>query len=181
MLTASGTHDPAQKTGLPDAVYTTAEELAHPTAATVNNAGRQRYSSSKLCNVLFAYALSRRLEKEGQGRTVVALDPGLMPATGLSRNAGRSLQFVGNVLLPRLVPLARKLINENIHMPKESGENLAAVAMMDEGEGGVYFEGRKIIKSSVDSYDEEKQEDLWRWTVKYLAVDEEEKEKFEKF
>jgi NAD(P)-dependent dehydrogenase (short-subunit alcohol dehydrogenase family) len=30
VLTASGTHDPAQKSGLPDANYTTAEELAQP-------------------------------------------------------------------------------------------------------------------------------------------------------
>lgn len=51
VVTSSGTHDPAQKTGLPDAVYNTAEELAHPPASTINDPGRKRYSSSKLANI----------------------------------------------------------------------------------------------------------------------------------
>lgn len=51
VVTSSGTHDPAQKTGLPDAVYNTAEELAHPQASTINDPGRKRYSSSKLANI----------------------------------------------------------------------------------------------------------------------------------
>lgn len=50
IVTSSGTHDPAMRSGLPDARYTTAEELAHPTAQSAKNAGRQRYSTSKLCN-----------------------------------------------------------------------------------------------------------------------------------
>jgi NAD(P)-dependent dehydrogenase (short-subunit alcohol dehydrogenase family) len=36
VLTSSGTHDPAQKSGLPDAVYTSAEELANPPASTAS-------------------------------------------------------------------------------------------------------------------------------------------------
>ena len=44
---------------------------------------------------------------------------------------------------------------------------------------GVYYEGRKQIKSSVDSYDEAKQEDLWAWTLKNLAADETERHQFE--
>ncbi|KAF9894706.1 hypothetical protein FE257_006596 [Aspergillus nanangensis] len=42
VVTSSGTHDPAQKTGLPDAVYTSAEELAHPSADSKKNPGAQR-------------------------------------------------------------------------------------------------------------------------------------------
>lgn len=52
VVTSSGTHDPAQKTGLPDAKYTTAEELSHPTPDSARNPGRQRYLTSKLVNVL---------------------------------------------------------------------------------------------------------------------------------
>ncbi|RYP54611.1 hypothetical protein DL768_000671 [Monosporascus sp. mg162] len=36
------------------------------------------------------------------------------------------------------------------------------------------------IKSSADSYDEAKQEDLWRWTTEFLVQDEEELRRFEK-
>ncbi|EMR61893.1 putative dehydrogenase reductase protein [Eutypa lata UCREL1] len=103
VVTSSGTHDPAQKTGLPDAVYNTAEELAHPPASTINDPGHR----------------------------------------GIAINA-------------------------------ESGASLARLAIADDvaGVSGKYFEGRKEIKSSRDSYDERKQDDLWQWTVKYLALDE---------
>lgn len=47
------------------------------------------------------------------------------------------------------------------------------------GVSGVYFEGREEIKSSETSYNEEKQEDLWRWTLANIAVDPIESEKFE--
>jgi len=36
----------------------------------------------------------------------------------------------------------------------------------------------KQIKSSHESYDEKKQEDLWEWTVKNTAMDEEEVRNF---
>lgn len=58
----------------------------------------------------------------------------------------------------------RKLVHPNIHTPKESGANLARLATAKDVEGltGVYFEGDHQIKSSMDSYDEVKQEDLWK-------------------
>lgn len=62
---------------------------------------------------------------------------------------------------------------QNIHTAKESGENLAWVAVGEEegskGVQGKYFEGRKIIESSVMSHDEKKQEDLWSWSINHLA------------
>ena len=85
--------------------------------------------------------------------------------------------------MPHAIPLMRCVMFPNIHLPEESGGNLAWVALGEEGEGkgssGVYFEGKKVIKSSVDSYDEDKQEDLWVWTVNNVAKDEEEKRKFD--
>jgi hypothetical protein len=47
------------------------------------------------------------------------------------------------------------------------------------GVSGVYYEGDKEIKSSEDSYDKAKQEDLWEWTIKNTAADEEEIIRFE--
>lgn len=44
---------------------------------------------------------------------------------------------------------------------------------------GVCYAGKKLIKSSVESYDEAKQEELSAWTVKTLAADEQEKRNFE--
>jgi NAD(P)-dependent dehydrogenase (short-subunit alcohol dehydrogenase family) len=57
VVVSSGTHDPAKHTGMPAPQYTTAADLARPPAdgpATDRQRGRRRYTTSKLCNVLFA-------------------------------------------------------------------------------------------------------------------------------
>lgn len=179
VVTASGTHDPAQKAGLPDAKYDTAEELAHPTGASLEYAGRQRYATSKLCNVLWVYALHRKILALNKKWTVVAFDPGLMPGTGLAREAGPLLKFIWHYVMPTLIPVLRRVVHHNIHLPQESGANLAWIATEDTATSGVYYEARTPIKSSVLSYDEEKQQDLWDWTVRFLAKGEEEREKFQ--
>lgn len=173
VVTASGTHDPAQKTGLPDAIYNSAEELAHPTAETAKYEGRQRYATSKLVNMMWTYALDRKLKHHASQKnvTVTAMDPGLMPGTGLARDASFVVQFLWKNVLPHIIPLLRKLMYPNIHSAQESGQALARLAIAEDVEGvsGKYFEGMKEIESSKDSYDVEKQHDLWSWTVTYLA------------
>lgn len=180
-ITSSGTHDPAQKSGLPDAKYDTAEQLAHPTPESAKNVGRQRYATSKLANVLWTYALHRRLLAiPERNLTVVAFDPGLMPGTGLLREGNSLEKFLWLRLLPRILPLLRFIVSPNIHSAQESGTNLArlAVGADVEGKSGVYFEGKEIIKSSKDSYDDSKQEDLWEWTIKATATSESERREF---
>lgn len=186
VVTASGTHDPAQKTGIPDAYYDNAEELAHPTEETSKNAGRQRYSTSKLCNVMWTYAVDRRLAAargtgKGKGITVTAFDPGFVPATGLVRDAGWLPRFIVSTILPNILPLLRRFVIENVHTPQESGFALARLAVGGDVEGvsGKYYEGLKIIESSPASKRVEKQEDLWTWTVKAIAKDEDERRRFE--
>lgn len=183
VVTSSGTHDPAQKSGLPDAKYTTAEELAHPTpeSAAANN-GRQRYATSKLANVLWTYALHQRFAKLPEKKlTVTAFDPGLVPGTGLAREATPILRAVWTYILPNILPVLRCFINPNIHSAPESGANLARLAVGDDMKGvsGVYYEGSKEIESSKDSYDKAKQDDLWEWTIKNTAVNKEEAKKFD--
>ncbi|KAL8366397.1 hypothetical protein RB595_004936 [Gaeumannomyces hyphopodioides] len=171
VVVASGVHDPAQKSGLPDAVYTTADAVAHP--ADAGGDGRRHYANAKLCNVLWAYALARHLEERGLQRrvAVTAFDPGLMPGTGLAREYSAIERFVWNHVLPRILPVLRLVMFKNIHSPQESGDSLARLAVGADVEGvtGRYFEGRKEISSSKDSYVESKQEDLWEWTVNYAA------------
>jgi NAD(P)-dependent dehydrogenase (short-subunit alcohol dehydrogenase family) len=183
VVVSSGTHDPAQKSGLPDAKYTTAEELAHPTPDSAEtNTGRQRYATSKLVNVLWAYALHQRLAKLPEKKlTVTAFDPGLVPGTGLAREASPILRAVWIYVLPNILPVLRCLISPNIHTARESGANLARLAVGDDVKGvsGVYYEGSKEIKSSKDSYDKAKQDDLWEWTLKNTAANKEEITKFE--
>jgi NAD(P)-dependent dehydrogenase (short-subunit alcohol dehydrogenase family) len=78
-VTASGTHDPLQNTRTPPPIYHTAEELAHPIKNDQSDTmteGVRRYTTSKLCNVLFTYELARRLHEAGSGIHVNAFDPG---------------------------------------------------------------------------------------------------------
>jgi NAD(P)-dependent dehydrogenase (short-subunit alcohol dehydrogenase family) len=64
---------------MPHPRYTSADDLAHPRAEQSADDGRRRYTTSKLCNMLFTYELDRRLD---HGVTVNAFDPGLMPGSG---------------------------------------------------------------------------------------------------
>lgn len=197
VITASGTHDPEQmkksRFMSPIAAYESAELLAHPTdkdGYDVNNKGVQRYASSKLANVMFVYALERRLkqvrESSNKKWTVIAMDPGLMPGTSLGRDAGPVLSWIFVHIMPHLMWLLKWLTaSDNVHLPSESGLYLAEHGMsgnqqaMDQS--GKYFEGRKEKQTWVGSRDEKKQEDLWRWSVEFLGRDEEEKKRFEKF
>lgn len=186
VVTASGTHDPAQKSGMPDAAYTSAEDLAHPPASMVDVDGRQRYTSTKLANILWTYAVHRRLAQRApeRGMTINAFDPGLVPGTGLARNYGPMSRWLWIHVLPRLIPLFRLIYSKNVHTPEESGAALARLAVGEDVEGvsGRYFEGVEERMSSVDSYDEGKQDDLWEWTVNYVAKgSEDEKVKFREF
>ena len=159
VVVSSGTHDPAKFTGMPQPRYTSAEELAHPTAGAVDTQeGRRRYTTSKLCNLLFAYELDRRLGHGTDGVTVTAFDPGLMPGSGLARDYSPLGKFAWRYVFPVLRVLP------NVNSTRASGRRLAALAYDPQFEGvtGTYFEGKKTIRSSVDSYDETLAADLWR-------------------
>ncbi|KAF7555888.1 hypothetical protein G7Z17_g1827 [Cylindrodendrum hubeiense] len=183
VLTSSGTHDPAMKSGLPDAVYNSAEDLAHPPASMIDVLGRQRYASSKLANVLWTYALHRRLaeRRPHASITVNAFDPGLMPGTGLAREGSGIERFLWLRVLPCIIPLLRLAVTPNTHTPAESGAALAQLAVGEDVDGvsGKYFEGLKEILSSEDSYILGKQDDLWQWTINYTAESDEERAKFD--
>lgn len=157
VVVASGTHDPEKFTGMPHPNYTSADDLAHP-AADAPADGRRRYTTSKLCNVLFAYELDRRLGRGARGVTVTAFDPGLMPASGLARDYSPMMRVVWRIVGPMLRVLP------NVNTTRTSGSRLAALAVDPAFDGvtGRYYEGAKEIRSSADSYDEDKAADLWR-------------------
>jgi NAD(P)-dependent dehydrogenase (short-subunit alcohol dehydrogenase family) len=159
VVVSSGTHDPAKRTGMPDPRYTSAADLAHAKAA---DDGRRRYTTSKLCNVLFTYELDRRL---GDGVTVNAFDPGLMPGSGLARDYPPLQRLAWRYLFPALRVLP------GVHGTRNSGRNLAALvtdARFD-GVSGRYFDGVRQINSSAESYDRAKARDLWESSEALLS------------
>jgi NAD(P)-dependent dehydrogenase (short-subunit alcohol dehydrogenase family) len=176
VFVASGTHDPAKHTGMPSPVYMSAARLAVPDgpeggteAGSPNTVGRRRYTTSKLCNVLTTYELARRLrdERPGESITVNAFDPGLMPGTGLARDYGPVQAFAWKYVMPALTVVP----GLNIHTPRRSAAALAGLVLDQDlaQTTGRYFEGKKEIRSSVDSYDQEKQRDLWDISVELTS------------
>ena len=158
LVVSSGTHDPNKHTGMPDPHYGSAADLAHGSA----DDGRRRYTTSKLCNLLFTYELNRRL---GQGVTVNAFDPGLMPGSGLARDYPPLQRLAWRYLLPALRVLP------GVRSTRTSGRYLAALvhdARFD-GVSGQYFDGLRSIKSSADSYDRDKAHDLWETSEALLS------------
>ena len=168
VVVSSGTHNPDQFTGMPKPDYTDAASAAKREAgANPGNAGRRAYTTSKLCNVMFTYELSRRLKAEGHnGITVTAFDPGLMPGTGLARDYGPFQKFLWNFVLPAL------RILPGVNGTNKSGNDLARLALDPELEGvsGKYFVGRKSVPSSKDSYDERKAAELWESSVSMVHL-----------
>jgi NAD(P)-dependent dehydrogenase (short-subunit alcohol dehydrogenase family) len=71
VVVSSDTHDPRRSTGMPRPHYTSASALARPddehAKSQAARLGRERYTTSKLCNVLFAYELDRRLGEGERG------------------------------------------------------------------------------------------------------------------
>ena len=158
VVVSSGTHDPDKFTGMPSPNYTNAEELADPAALTDPSEGRRRYTTSKLCNVLFTYELDRRLGHGEKGVTVTAFDPGLMPGSGLARDYSPAGRLAWRYLFPALRVLP------GVNSTRTSGRHLAGLAVDKRFDGitGEYFAGGKSIRSSADSYDLDKARDLWQ-------------------
>ncbi|RYP16600.1 hypothetical protein DL765_005061 [Monosporascus sp. GIB2] len=183
-FTDSGTHDPVMKSGLPDANYTSAEELARRPPVIANGPARRHYTNSKLANIMWTYALHKRLNQRipHRGITVNASTQVLCRVQGWRANIPPLPLCVEQDNASNYAP-PKGGITPNIHKPSESAASLVRLATADDmaGVSGKYFEGRKEISSSKDSYDEKKQDDLWQWTTKYCAQDEAEATRFEEF
>jgi NAD(P)-dependent dehydrogenase (short-subunit alcohol dehydrogenase family) len=169
-FTASGTHDPKQKTGTPAPEFTSPYLLAYPKVTDDKSlsVGLKYYTTSKLCNILTTYELQRRLTNTGI--RVNAFDPGLVPGTGLARNYSPFLKFVSDYILKILI-----LFHPNTNTAKNSGTRLANLAYSEKYKNakGKYFEGIKEIKSSDDSYNETYQSDLWKSSVEMIGIQQE--------
>ncbi len=111
------------------------------------------YAQSKFANVLFTYALARRLE--GTRVTANALHPGLV-ATNIGSN--------NNWLRTKM----RNLLKREILSPEEGAKTVVYLAVSPEVEGvsGKYFYECKAIPSSKESYIEANQERLWQVSEK---------------
>ena len=113
----------------------------------------EAYARSKLANILFTYALARRLEE--RRIAVNCLHPGTLPtgiATGHSRLAGW-LWRAG-------APFFKK-VSEGSDAVLHLGTSPQL-----EGVSGAYYYLKERAESSPLSRDEELQEEFWRWSLR---------------
>lgn len=165
IVVSSATHDPDQKTGMPEPAWNSPRALARGELGVAArgdralNASLRRYSTSKLANVIFAHELARRTP----AISVNAFDPGLMPGTGLLRDAPPPVRWLWRHALPKALPLLRRVVSENIHTPAQSGAALSELLLRPDlgAVTGRYFEGIREIQSSRQSYDPELGRELW--------------------
>jgi NAD(P)-dependent dehydrogenase (short-subunit alcohol dehydrogenase family) len=161
---SSGTHDPAKPTGMPSPLAdATADELAFPPVEPGARTGRRRYTTSKLANVRTSYVLAQRLRE--RGITVNAFDPGLMPGTGLARDAGAVTRLLWRTVARGLVVLPM------VNTTRTSGANLARLLTATElaGVTGAYFVGRHPAGSSLASYDAVANQALYRRSLHLIG------------
>jgi NAD(P)-dependent dehydrogenase (short-subunit alcohol dehydrogenase family) len=95
VLVSSGTHDPQTLEGRPNPPgVVDVLALSKGRAGEVVLPAVRRYSTSKLCNVLFARELHRRLRVANSRVSVNAFDPGAVPGTELTRNWSPALKLL---------------------------------------------------------------------------------------
>lgn len=168
VFVASATHDPAKPTGMPDPLPDGARALAYPSPNGTGEApareGRRRYSTSKLANVRTAYELAARLRD--RGITVNAFDPGMMPGTGLARDADPTARLLWRTVARALVVLP------GVNTVRASGATLAHLmtAPTLAHVTGAYFVGRKPTGSSVASYDAAAGRELYEQSLRLIEV-----------
>jgi NAD(P)-dependent dehydrogenase (short-subunit alcohol dehydrogenase family) len=154
VVVASDVHDSAHNSmGLiPPPRWDDPRELAKPGEDSAK-AGRRAYATSKLGVIYLVHALRRRLP---EGIDVYSYNPGLVPGTGLARDAGRFGQAAFRVIGKALVatPIATS--------PDKAGRLLAeTMAGPRPGDSGTYISRGEVIPSSSESYDERREEELW--------------------
>lgn len=153
---------------MPEPIYKKAEFLACPNKSDIVLSGRERYTTSKLCNIYCTYELAERIASQTSKKiTVNAFNPGMMPGTGLARDYSFILKFIWKYILPVLV-----LLRKNVHTVKNSGKHLASIVTgyQTENVTGKYFDGIKQIESSELSYNKENRKDLWRTSIELVQL-----------
>jgi NAD(P)-dependent dehydrogenase (short-subunit alcohol dehydrogenase family) len=151
--------------------------------------GFQRYANSKLAIISWMYALNRHIHhaaaaahaesEQGtkshlpDGITAIAVNPGnLSDSRALRVNTPASLQMVSRVIIRPLRPLLR-LVDPTMRTAGDAGSDVIDLAVGSEylhAKG--YYTMRKKDESSEESRDEKKQEALWRKTVEWTGIKE---------
>lgn len=124
--------------------------------------GRCAYSTSKLGTIYLAHEYARRLPR---GVDILTFNPSLVPATGLARDADAASRFVMRWVFPvlNLTPLTNSA--------SVAGRQLADVALgRVAAPTGSYVNRTRAEPSSDESYDVQRERELWAAADRLAAV-----------
>ncbi len=123
---------------------------------------QRTYQRTKLANILFTYALARRLE--GTGVTANALHPGVT-GTRLLRTYSRVARIVLGLVQPEPPSAPPRTARTSIYL--SVSPDVAEIS-------GQYFRRSRSVRSSKASYDRGTQERLWEVSARLTGVGEQE-------
>jgi len=168
VFVSSELHNPKNRSPFAKAKFSAVENMAHPSIDLSTSLSKQTqsfYATSKLCMILFAYELERRLAKKEASYQpfIAAMNPGLMLGTNLGRTfkPGENIYRKGLDLVFKLIG-----ISDN---PEQSGKSVFNLIHQSNLSAG-YYDKDKKIPSSEDSYDENKAKILWEGSEKLLGL-----------
>jgi NAD(P)-dependent dehydrogenase (short-subunit alcohol dehydrogenase family) len=124
-----------------------------------NFRGFDTYCASKLANVMWSYALARRLE--GSGVTCNSLHPGAIGSNWGQTDGTRWFRFMMKLGKPFLLDVNQGAATQIF---------LASSPEVD-GTSGQYFYKKLLAKSSARSHDRDAQEALWSRSAQLTHVD----------
>ncbi len=172
VVVASGTHDPATTDGRfnPPRLRETRAVAWPDRGDTPTMAGIVRYTTSKLANVLFAYALhGRRAELGRPDIAVYTYDPAAVPGTGLVRGWPSWIQRLWRSAIVRWLVARLGTRISTIEASALGMARLAAEPALDVA-SGAYVQVDRVRESSVESRDPGKQDELWTSSAALLGV-----------
>ncbi|KAI1206277.1 putative short-chain dehydrogenase [Annulohypoxylon truncatum] len=139
-------------------------------------AGTRRYGVAKMCAVMMVLELQRRLDADPalKGISLVTIDPGSM-GTGLTR---RGSWFIRTILFPMIVPLLAPLLtwlnpNGDVRTVSKSSNDVVEAAF-ETGPRlrGKYLNGSELQEIVPEALDAKKRAMVWRDSVKYTNLTE---------
>lgn len=155
VFVSSDTHNPPKIFPFPAPVFKDANELAHPGK---DSNAMLRYPMSKLCDLMLAYTLARKIGQQTTKHiTVNAFNPGLMTQTNLNGDSG------SNRIMKMTMNAFSYLLGRH-GSARTSGQALAAMVTDSKYQqvNGRYIDRGKDVTSSPASYDVSAQEKLWQ-------------------
>ena len=117
------------------------------------------YSRSKLANIMFTYALARRLE--GTGVTANCLHPGFV-----SSHFGQNGRFLARTGMALAMRFGNAI---SVAQGAQTSVYLASAPEVS-SQSGLYFDEGKAVKSNHASYDRHAQEKLWGISARMVSL-----------